>query len=290
VHAHLRIGAVARRTGVSTDLLRAWERRYGLLRPIRTDGGFRLYTEDDVSRVEAMRDHLARGLSAAQAAEVALAAPPAGAAVVDRPAAALVDRLERFDEDGTDALLDTLLASLTLTSVLRDAILPALQTLGDRWRRGEVTVAQEHFASALLRGRLLGLARGWGGGAGPHALLACPPGELHDLGLIAFGLALRGEGWRVTYLGTDTPVETIGGAADAVDADVVVVAATLPEHIDAVRVALAALAAARRLVLAGPGATPDAAGAIGAEHLDGDPVAVAALVAGRPEPRPPASD
>jgi methanogenic corrinoid protein MtbC1 len=271
-------------------LLRAWERRYGLLRPIRTDGGFRLYTEDDVSRVEAMRDHLARGLSAAQAAEVALAAPPAGAAVVDGPAAALVDRLERFDEDGTDALLDTLLASLTLTSVLRDAILPALQTLGDRWRRGEVTVAQEHFASALLRGRLLGLARGWGAGAGPHALLACPPGELHDLGLIAFGLALRGEGWRVTYLGTDTPVETIGGAADTVDADVVVVAATLPEHIDAVRVALAALAAARRLVLAGPGATPDAAGAIGAEHLDGDPVAVAALVAGRPEPRPPASD
>jgi methanogenic corrinoid protein MtbC1 len=153
-----------------------------------------------------------------------------------------------------------------------------------------VTVAQEHFASALLRGRLLGLARGWGAGAGPHALLACPPGELHDLGLIAFGLALRGEGWRVTYLGTDTPVDTIGGAADAVDADVVVVAATLPEHIDAVRVALAALAAARRLVLAGPGATPDAAGAIGAEHLDGDPVAVAALVAGRPEPRPPAGD
>ena len=133
----------------------------------------------------------------------------------------------------------------------------------------------------LVRGRLLGLARRWGAGAGPHALLACPPGELHDLGLIAFGLALRGQGWRITYLGPDTPIETIADAAAAVDADVVVVAAALPERIEAERVRLAALATGRRVALAGPGATADVAAAIGAEHLDGDPVAAAAVVAGR---------
>jgi DNA-binding transcriptional MerR regulator len=284
--AHLRIGAVAERTGVSPELLRAWEPRYGLLRPTRSGGGFRLYTDADVHRVKSMRDHLGQGLSAAQAARLALAGPPAAAPVVDGAAAALVDRLEQFDEPGAQALLDALLGSLTLESVLRDAVLPALATIGERWERGEATVAQEHFASALLRGRLLGLARRWSAGGGPHALLACAPGEQHDLGLIAFGLALRGEGWRITHLGPDTPIETIADAAWELMPDAVVIAATLPGRIDAVRVRLAALATAVRVVLAGPGAMPDAAAEIGAEHVEGDPVTAAAAVARRgPAPR-----
>ena len=90
-------------------------------------------------------------------------------------AAALVDRLEQFDDAGAHALLDALLASLTLETVLRDAVLPALATIGERWERGETTIAQEHFGSSLLRGRLLGLARRWGAGTGPRALLACAP-------------------------------------------------------------------------------------------------------------------
>ena len=74
---------------------------------------------------------------------------------------------------------------------------------------GDASIAQEHFASALLRGRLLGLARGWGTGSGPLGLLACFPGDQHDLGLLCFGLALRGQGWRITFLGPDTPLATI---------------------------------------------------------------------------------
>jgi len=279
--ALLRIGELARRTGVSTDLLRAWERRYSLLRPTRTEGGFRLYDGDDVRRVEAMRDHLRQGLAAAEAAQLALADPAGGAAVGEGAAAALVDRLEQFDDAGAHALLDALLASLTLETVLRDAVLPALATIGERWERGETTIAQEHFGSSLLRGRLLGLARRWGAGTGPRALLACAPDELHDLGLIAFGLALRGEGWRITYLGPDTPIETLADAASALDADLVVVAATQPERVDTVRVGLAALASRRRIGLAGPGATAKAAAEIGAEHLVGDPVAAAEAIAGR---------
>ena len=76
-------------------------------------------------------------------------------------------------------------------------------------QRGDASVAQEHFASGVLRGRLLGLARGWGLGLGPAAVLACLPGEQHDLGLIAFGLALRARGWRIVYLGPDAPIETV---------------------------------------------------------------------------------
>ena len=279
VDGYLRIGALARRTGVSAELLRAWERRYGLLRPARTDGGFRLFSEDDVRRVETMRDHLASGLSAAEAARLSLAAPSADGPVVQRTAAELVERLERFDETGAHTLIDSLLATLTLEAVLRDVVLPALATIGERWERDETTIAQEHFASALLRGRLLALARRWGAGSGPHAILACAPGDLHDLALIAFGLALRNHGWRITYLGPDTPVPTTADTAAELGADVVVVAATLPARLEEAEAELARIAHERRLVLAGPAATRAAADHIGAELLAGDPVEAAAALA-----------
>lgn len=103
-------------------------------------------------------------------------------------------------------------------------MLPALRTLGERWQRGDITIGQEHFASNMLRGRMLGLVRGRDRGAA-RALLACPPGEQHDLSLIALGLALREHGWRITYLGADKPIETIDETAAALRPDLIVVAA-----------------------------------------------------------------
>ena len=135
-------------------------------------------------------------------------------------------RSSSFAEGRANAVLDRLLASLSVDAVLRDVVLPYLHDLGEAWSRGEVSVAQEHFASNVLRGRLLGLGRGWGEGSGPHALLACPPREQHDLGLIAFGLALRNRGWRITYLGQDTPVSTLVEEARELEPDRVVVAAS----------------------------------------------------------------
>ena len=112
--------------------------------------------------------------------------------------------------------------------MLRDAVLPYLHELGERWERGEVSIAQEHFASSLLRGRLLGLARGWGNAGSPLALLACVPGDQHDLGLICFGLALRRHGWRIAYLGPDTPLDTLGETARQLGPALVVLTATTP--------------------------------------------------------------
>ena len=117
----------------------------------------------------------------------------------------------------------------TIDALLVDVLLPYLYELGARWEHGEVTVAQEHFATDLLRGRLLGLARGWGRGTGRLALLACPPAERHDLGLIAFGLALRERGWRITYLGSDTPIESIAETARAIQPALLVLAAVAAE-------------------------------------------------------------
>ena len=254
----LRIGELSRRSGVSPELLRAWERRYGLLAPERSAGGLRLYSFDDLQRVRSMRRHLAEGLAAAEAAASAkrpvLAGP--GPAALDAQAAivALTAALDLFDEPAAQALLDRLLAEATLDAVLADVVVPYLHELGERWERGEASVAQEHFASAMVRGRLLGLARGWGLGVGPLALLACPPGERHDLGLVAFGLALRSRGFRIALLGGDTPLDTLAATARSLEPALVVLAAVTSKRFRPHDGELRALARRHRLALGGTGA------------------------------------
>ena len=143
---------------------------------------------------------------------------------------------------------------------------------GQRWQRGTASVAMEHFASNVIRGRLAGLARGWGNGHGPRAVLACPPGELHDLALMVFGIVLNRNGWRIDYLGMSTPVEELTRTVDARRPDLVVLAVTLPENLEPLVAQLTALARRAPVALAGPGATPEIAGAAGARLLTGDPV------------------
>ena len=270
----LRIGELSRRSGVSPELLRAWERRYRLLRPTRSPGGLRLYSHDDLDRVRLMQHHLTRGLAAAEAAALATEQPRA-ASGVDTPLAGgkddLADALAAFDEPRAHGVLDSLLATATIDAVLGTVVMPYLHELGERWQRGDASVAEEHFASAVLRGRLLGLARGWGRGVGPRVVLACAPGEQHDLGLIAFGLALRARGWRVVYLGADTPLTSVADAAHASDALFAVISAVTPKPFRAHREELSTLARTQRLCLGGAGAAT-ARLDLDAEILSGDPL------------------
>jgi DNA-binding transcriptional MerR regulator len=285
VDSYLRIGELSRRTGVSVELLRAWEKRYGLLEPARSGGGFRLYSDDDLDRVRSMQRHLDDGLAAAEAARRALrhesAPPPLAGGLVAGPKRELAQALATFDEARANAVFDRLLASLSLDTVLAEVVIPYLHELGDAWERGEATVSQEHFASALIRGRLLGLARGWGGGAGPHALLACPGGEQHDLALIAFGLALRSRGWRITYLGQDTPLEAVGEHGEALQPNCVVLAFTRRGALDDELDVLKRMAGTVPVWLAGAGATAELAERTGALLLATDPVEAADRVAAR---------
>jgi DNA-binding transcriptional MerR regulator len=277
--AHLRIGALSRRVGVSPELLRAWEQRYGLLQPIRSAGGFRLYSAADENRVRSMRRHLEAGVSAAQAARLALSEAQQDdqeqAAGLTRLSSELRAALDRLDEPGAHAAVDRLLAAFTLQTVLRDVVLPYLYELGERWERGEVSVAQEHFASNVLRGRLLGLARGWGQGSGPSVVLACAPGELHDLPLIVFGLALAARGWRIIYLGPDTPIATIQETLTEVEPRLVVITAVTLRRLRSVKPHLAELARQVPLALAGAGASEALARDVGASVLGDDPVTAA---------------
>jgi hypothetical protein len=112
------------------------------------------------------------------------------------------------------AILDQTLAAFGLEAVLRDLILPTLRRVGVGKQQLTVAISQEHFASNLIRGRLLSLARLWGRGSGPLALLACAPGEQHDITVLSFGLLLRSYGWRILFLGADTPIATLSEAAE----------------------------------------------------------------------------
>ena len=288
------IGALSERAGVSEHVLRAWEARYGLLSPARSPGGFRLYSDADLRRVQQMRGFLADGLSAAEAARAVLAGPkppprsPAPApdplavrTAVTGAAASLRVALDDLDERAAHVVLDQLFGALTIEGVIRDVLTPYLHDLGVRWSRGEVTAGQEHFASSVVRSRLAALARDWGGGAGPRALLACPPGESHDIALLSFGLVLRQSGWRVVFLGADSPTADIERTAQALEPDLVMLSASDPARFDGIRPELVRLARDRSVALAGPGASEDLAAAVGARYVEDDPVTAAERLAQR---------
>jgi MerR family transcriptional regulator, light-induced transcriptional regulator len=289
---YLRIGELAKRTGVSPELLRAWEQRYGLLQPTRTTGGFRLYSAADEVRVRRMQDYVSDGFAAAQAARLVLSGEPAPRTtsppqtILDDEAGNLAASLDRLDEPAANTALDRLFSTYTVETVLQEVVLPHLHRLGERWEAGEVSVAQEHFASNLIRGRLLSLARGWGQGRGPGAVLACVPGEQHELGLLAFGVALGRRGWRITYLGADSPIGTIAEVARSLQPALVVLTSVAPDNFLEHAREIADLAEQVQVVIAGAGATPEVAQLTQTRVVEQDPVNAAGII-DRDQPRRP---
>jgi MerR family transcriptional regulator, light-induced transcriptional regulator len=286
--AWMRIGELSRRVGVSTDTLRVWERRYGVLKPRRTPGNARLYSAVDEARVRLMQRYINQRVPPAQAAQLSLAArfKLSGGSRADpretdliRPAAQLRHALDRFDEAGADQALEQLLSEYSVLVIMRRVLLPYLRDVGERWARGETTVAQEHFASNFVMFRLATLSRGWDRGLGPRALLACAPDEEHTIGLICFGIALHKHGWRIAYLGASTPPEMLKVAAAELRPDLITVCAYLPERLTPALDGLREVAEEWRLALAGPGASAELADSSGAEHLADDPVGAAAAMA-----------
>lgn len=281
----VRIGELARRAGIAPATLRAWERRYGILDPLRSESGYRLYTPEDERRLLEMVRLVESGIAPAQAASRLSSAAPVPASPGDPGVAAglreeLLTALLRYDETEADRIVDRAIGFLSVETLLSDLVLPVLRELGRGWEENGITVGQEHFSSNVLRGRLLGLARGWGGGEGRLALLAAPEGELHDLGLIAFGLILRNHGWRIAFLGADTPLESVKSATAQLRPEVVVISALDRSRMIDTEPDLTEMSKGARLLLAGAGISEHLAGRVGAEHLADDPVRAAMALAG----------
>ena len=283
----LRIGELARRTGISTHALRVWEDRYQLLTPERSANGYRRYSLEDESRVREMMRLRAQGVAASAAAARVLA----GALARSRPHdldALLGDLLAAFssyDEATAHATIDAALVGHPVDEVLDRLFFPSLRRLGENWEAGEITVAQEHYASGLIRGRMLALGPELSRGSRadsafrPVAVLACTTHERHDIGLLALDLLLRRDGWQITFLGADTPVPSVVELARDLGADLVVLGGTEP-HMYAAQLAhhaadLATLPTRTTLALAGGAVTPELAETYGAIALALDPVAAA---------------
>ena len=284
----VRIGELARRAGIPAATLRAWERRYAVVEPRRGDSGYRLYSAADERRLLTMVSLIEQGLAPAEAAE-RIRADEAAVEVAEQDAdfgpvaeaarAELIAALGDFDGERADRAIGRAISTLSTEAFLSELALPVLREIGTRWAEGIADISEEHFGSSLMRGRLLGLARGWDGGAGPQIVLACAPGERHDLGVICFGLALRARGWRVSFLGADTPIEAITVCLDRVKPDALVLFAMEREGFESIQPDLKAIASGTRILLAGTGAEPDVCISCGAEALEGDPVEAARVLA-----------
>lgn len=274
----MRIGELAARVGLSAHTLRAWERRYGLLHPMRTVGGYRLYGAEDERRVRAVLELRSTGVPVSRAASIVLRTDRAAVPHVpentettaspqvyrDEFTTAIFAALATFDSRAADAALDLLLSRMPLVDAVDEAIIPFLIELGQRWQAGTISIAQEHFCSSLLRRRALLLSAA-DAETGPLAVLAAPEGERHDLPLILFAMLLSHAGWRIRQLGADTPVPELMAAAAG--AQLVVVASTSQHLLEPHVATLRRLSRDVPVAIAGHGASTAIARRSGAIRL-----------------------
>src|SRR5438270_7022562 len=230
----LNIAALTRRTGVPSDTIRKWEQRYGVLSPERTSGGQRRYTELDVARIEWLKARIHEGYRIGEAAALlgGTTAVPKSPAEICR---ALVDAARASDVDALGQLVDHALVLASLEDAMTNILPPALVEIGERWAAGELSVAQEHLASSAVRSALQKLLADRRADVRGVAVLACAPGERHEIGLMMLAVLLRSDGWQVAFLGADTPLDDALELAGTIGANVLCFSAATKDLARAVR-------------------------------------------------------
>jgi MerR family transcriptional regulator, light-induced transcriptional regulator len=228
-----RVAAVERMTGVPASTLRSWERRYGWPRPLRAASGQRLYSDHDVAVIRFLDRRRDEGMSMSQASGLLDSAP----AVEDHDPRRLLQRLvaalRAFDEPGADrafAAAEALLGAEGVAAGLVPAAIAAAAT--PEPDRDGPPVEVEHFASNLLRRRVLRLLDGLPPALGRPVLVGCGPDEQHELGALLVTLLLRARGHRVVYLGARVPGPAMERATAALHPVGVVVSLTMADSLE----------------------------------------------------------
>lgn len=235
------IRGVSQRVGVTPTTLRAWEQRYGVVSPARSEGGYRHYDEADVAALEEMARLVSSGMQPSLAAElvreerssphplpVRSADEPSESSRGLPPESSLVAAATTFDVQGLEDTLDAAFGAAGFEHVIDRWLTPALREVGDAWAAGRLNVAQEHFISAAVMRRLAAAFAAAGQSrVGRHVLVGLVPGAVHEIAILAFATMLRRAGLHVTYLGTDLPVENWVDAVRETRPDAVVLGAPL---------------------------------------------------------------
>ena len=214
------------RSGVSVPLIRAWERRYGVVSPERASSGYRLYDDEAIATLVRVRELTETGWSASEASravlsgEVAVEVPRTEATSADGEMANAVNSRQVgliaefvksatvMDIAATAAVLDEIFAQGTYESIVDSLLMPALAALGDAWSDGDLDVGAEHAASAAVHRRLSALFEAAGTATEPRVIVGLPPGSRHELGALAFAVAVRRRGTSVLYVGADVPIQS----------------------------------------------------------------------------------
>jgi len=213
-----RIRKAAELSGVTEDLIRAWERRYGVLKPRRTPGGYRVYSDADIALLRGLKRLTEEGMSIAEAARLVPTlrdewnhqmngtSGPGVSAPLQSWQQQIMEAARSLDQRRVATVLDQAFATLPTLMVVDQLLMPILRELGSAWQQGQLSVAAEHVASAEIRARLVSLLRGAPHGTRKHVVCACLPEEQHEIGLIAAALRFQHAGWRVTFLGQNNPL------------------------------------------------------------------------------------
>ena len=240
------IQAVAERTGLTPHVIRAWERRYGAIKPERSPGKHRLYSEAEIERLVILNRAVRSGHSigkiatlptadlsalianhpAPERVEIAPGLEDAGAALRDEAIAAV----RHFDSTGLEATLRRALVSLGHQGLLKLAVAPLAQEVGDRWRSGDLTAAHEHFFTAAMKAFLGDVTRQLTTPVhAPRIIVTTPAGQLHELGALMAAATATNLGWRAIYLGANLPSHEIAGAVLRNEATAVALSIVYPE-------------------------------------------------------------
>lgn len=206
---------VEERTGIAANTLRQWERRYGIPNPNRAANGYRLYSQNDLECIQFIQAHIENGVTVSRAVELLKSkqTPEETEPQQDehtKVVQELVDVCLRADQNRAAQIINYASISFTVEDVLLKIIQPTLARMGELWAQGHITVAEEHHATAFLRGRiqilldLLGQPLG-----GPRVIVACAPGEYHEIGALMISVLLRKRGVQVHYIGANTPLEDL---------------------------------------------------------------------------------
>jgi DNA-binding transcriptional MerR regulator len=210
------IRTVSTLTGINAITLRAWERRYGLISPLRTDKGHRLYSSSDIERINRIVSLLDRGVSVGHVralldGEERVVNPSAATGGPwQRYAMQMLSAISRFDESRLEVVYNEILSLYPVETMTQQLLMPLLRELGERWRLEAAGIAEEHFFLAYVRNKLgARFHHRSRNTSGPLLLCACLPGEHHEIGLLLFALAAHERGFRLISLGANMPLKEL---------------------------------------------------------------------------------
>jgi DNA-binding transcriptional MerR regulator len=238
---HFSIKAVAQATGLTVETLRAWERRYEVVQPNRDGSGRRTYTASDVARLRLLRTatelgHTISRLAALGNDELAKLVSDSGghARISNARGQAYVERALdatiHSDPSGVEEALTSAIALLPPNEAIHTVVVPLVREIGERWHRGEVSIAQEHMVTDIVRRLIISASRGYlRSDNAPCLVLATLSGERHEIGLLLCSWLASMRRYHTHYLGVDCPPEEIARFATEVDASAVLVSMIMPE-------------------------------------------------------------